>query len=136
MLGAMTRPLSTLALAFASFVSVTSCAALCACGSTSAAKDVAGAANAAEGGADMKAAAKAQLESLASAATAFETANGHCPNTVEEVSTPPPNDPWGSPIAFMPKGPENPQSAFVSSGPDKELLTADDIAVPVTCMGG
>jgi hypothetical protein len=109
---------------------------LAACGSTPKAGDVANAANAAEGGADMKAAAKAQLESLASAATAFETANGRCPTSVDEVSSPPPNDPWGSPIAFMPKGPENPQSAFVSSGPDKELLTADDIAVPVTCMGG
>jgi hypothetical protein len=107
-----------------------------ACGSTPKASDVANAANAVEGGADQKAAAKAQLESLASAATAFETANGRCPSSVDEVSTPVPNDPWGSPIAFMPKGAENPQSAFVSSGPDKELLTADDISVPVTCMGG
>src|SRR5687768_15196141 len=90
-----------------------------ACG-TAGAKDVAAAGNALEGGADMKAAAKAQLESLASAATAFETANGRCPTSVDEVSSPPPNDPWGSPIAFMPKGAENPQSAFVSSGPDKE----------------
>lgn len=108
---------------------------LVACGSTPKVGD-ANAANTAEGGADMRAAAKAQLESLASAATGFETENGRCPTSVDEVSSPPPNDPWGSPIAFMPKGAENPQSAFVSSGPDKELLTADDIAVPVTCMGG
>jgi len=86
-------------------------------------------------GDDRVTAARGQLEALATRAVAFETEHGRCISAVTDVEQPAPSDPWGHPIAFMPAGETGP-AAFVSAGPDGELLSADDVSVRVTCMGG
>ncbi len=128
----MTLPPLPLTRLAAAAVAVAGAAAL-SCASAPTTVTAADASAAAAGGPDLRAAAKAQLGDLAHAASAFEMQNGHCPGGVEDVAQPAPNDPWGNPIAFMPAGPENPTTAFISAGPDGQLLTADDITAPVNC---
>jgi hypothetical protein len=106
-----------------------------ACASAGAVADGGGPAATATTGDDRVTAARGQLEALATRAVAFETEHGRCISAVTDVEQPAPSDPWGHPIAFMPAGEAGP-AAFVSAGPDGELLSADDVSVRVTCMGG
>src|SRR5688572_19252080 len=81
---------------------------------------------------------KATLGELTRAVSAFDVQNNRCPTSVEELMrdgliASVPNDPWGNPVAFMPPSDDNPGNAFVSGGPDGQLLTADDITVNVSC---
>ena len=81
----------------------------------------------------MKAKAHEMLDALTHAAGEYEMKNGHCPAGIDDVAQPAPLDPWGHAIAFMPASPDNPSNAFVSAGPDGELLTPDDIVARVEC---
>jgi hypothetical protein len=89
-----------------------------------------------------KSAALASLGELTKAANAYSMAVGHCPQSIDDLVHPPtgspfiasvPKDPWGHDIAIMPATKENPTSAFVSAGPDGELLTDDDVSLPIQC---
>ncbi len=82
-------------------------------------------------GADLKKAARDQMGELTHAASAYAVANNACAQSIDQIAQPAPVDPWGNPIALM-KSPET-GSAFVSSGPDGELLTDDDITVSAPC---
>lgn len=92
--------------------------------------------------ANAKSAALASLGELTKAANAYSMAVGHCPQSIDDLVHPPtgspfitsvPKDPWGHDIAIMPATKENPTSAFVSAGPDGELLTDDDVSLPIQC---
>ena len=92
-----------------------------------------GAANgtaAAEGG-DLRKAARDQMGELAHAASAYGVANNQCAQSIDQIASPAPVDPWGNPIALM-NSPES-GTAFVSGGPDGQLLTEDDITVGAPC---
>jgi hypothetical protein len=78
--------------------------------------------------------AKEELGELAKRVGEFEMKNGHCPNGMHDIGAEPaPKDPWGNDVAYMPASPENPTNAFVSAGPDGQLLTSDDITVRAEC---
>lgn len=78
--------------------------------------------------------ARARLDELASAWTAFTFANGRCPGSLDEISSSsaPTTDPWGQPLALMPPSAEA-AGQIVSAGADGELLTGDDLAVTIRC---
>lgn len=82
-------------------------------------------------GGDGRAAAREQLGELAHAASAYAVANNQCAQSIDQIAQPAPLDPWGNPIALM-QSPES-GTAFVSSGPDGQLLTDDDITVRADC---
>jgi hypothetical protein len=101
-----------------------------ACGSASSSTKSDGAAASNDG---QRAALDETLGTLTRAAGAFEMEHGRCVQSIEDVASPAPKDPWGNDVAFMPASEENPKSAFVSAGADGQLLTEDDVTATVHC---
>lgn len=131
----LVRP-SSLALAI-SLVAVASCASSPAPTPSSSPSSSSSSSSSSSGAAasdgDPAAAARQQLDGLASAWTSFSFSSGRCPRGLEEIAgTSTPLDPWGRPIALMPPSAEA-AGQLVSAGSDGELLTHDDVTVAVRC---
>ena len=71
------------------------------------------------------------MAELAHAASAYAIANNQCAQSIDQLAQPSPLDPWNNPIALM-TSPDS-GTAFVSGGPDGQLLTDDDITVRAPC---